>query len=227
MITVTKPIYVYADTNNESYCVQRILFSNHNILLVSMSNHYEKDVIAYINADTGKVFFDKPFYYAENINFDIAIIVAVSKNNVIGKNNKLVWHIPEDLKHFKSITTGFPIIMGRKTYESIGKPLPNRENVVLTTQQDSYKHNHQILSFSNIDDTILHYQKRKIDKIFIIGGSSIYEQFIPFASELYITQLKNNYEGDSYLQPFDLVNFKLKSDIAFEHGIFLHYKKKF
>ena len=119
----------------------------------------------------------------------IAIIAAVAENGVIGQNNKLPWHLPEDLKRFKKLTTGKVVVMGRKTYESIlgmmGKPLPNRQNVVIT-RQTNYKGAERVQVFYKVAEAIA---ANKSNDIFIIGGGEIFKEAIPLADTMYITHM--------------------------------------
>lgn len=126
---------------------------------------------------------------------DISIIVAVAKNNAIGKDNQLLWHLSEDLKRFKQLTTGHYIIMGKNTYFSLPRrPLPNRTHIVLTD-----------VPGEQIDDCIMAYTiDEAIEKMnpneenFIIGGASIYKQFLPYANKLYITWVDEDFEADTF-----------------------------
>ena len=129
----------------------------------------------------------------------ISMIVAVGYNNEIGKDNKLLWDIPEDLKHFRETTTGKTVVMGRKTFESIGKPLPNRKNIVLTRNiNPNIKGCYQT---SNINDIL-----KLEEDVFIIGGSQIYELFMPYADELIVTHVAEVFDdADSF---FPEVNTK-------------------
>lgn len=116
----------------------------------------------------------------------ITLIVAMGHNNEIGMNNDLLWHITSDLKHFKNTTTEKTVVMGRKTYESIGKPLPNRKNIVLTSKLNpNIKGCYQTHSVSDI----LTLQ----DDVFVIGGGKVYEQFLPYADQLIITHVDSEY----------------------------------
>jgi dihydrofolate reductase len=129
----------------------------------------------------------------------IAIIVAMSNNQVIGVDNSLPWHISEDLKRFKQLTTGYPIIMGRKTYQSIGRPLPNRHNIVVT--RDVH------LKISGVDvtnsiESALGICKNS-DTVFIIGGGMIYNLALPYVNYLYITQIDSSVDGDAFFPDFD------------------------
>lgn len=130
----------------------------------------------------------------------ISIIAALSKNRVIGKDNKLIWHLPEDLKRFKTLTSGHPIIMGRKTFESIGKPLPNRTNIVIT--KDSGMHPRGVILKHNIEDAIKEAKKIEKEEIFIIGGGQIYQQSIKLADRLYLTIIDKNFEGDAFFPDY-------------------------
>lgn len=137
----------------------------------------------------------------------ISLIVAVSKNNVIGSDNKLLWHLPADLKHFKAITSNHTIIMGRKTYESIGRALPNRRNIIVTRQED----------FNAPGCEIIHQLQDAIDlcagepEVFIIGGGEIYRQSIHAADKIYITRVYKEFEGDAKFPDFSLSEWKLNN----------------
>ncbi len=122
----------------------------------------------------------------------IALVAAVADNGVIGKNNSLPWHIPEDFRHFKALTTGKHILMGRKTFESLGKPLPNRVHLVIT-RQTNYRVPESVRLFSSIDDA---FDAHPNTDIMVIGGGEIYAQTIDRADRLYITEIHETYEGD-------------------------------
>ncbi len=140
----------------------------------------------------------------------ITIIAAVANNNVIGSKNDLPWYLPEDLKHFKEITTGHTVIMGRKTYESIvnrlGKPLPNRKTVVIT-RNPQFSVLPDVDIYGSLDEAL----KNHTEDVFIIGGSSIFEQGMSYANQLIITHINNEYPGDSYFPTIDPTTWK-------EHG---------
>ena len=134
----------------------------------------------------------------------ISIIAAVANNGVIGSNNNLPWYIPEDLKHYKQITTGHTLIMGRKTFESImkslGKPLPNRKNVVVT-RNIGYKVPDGVLVYSSLEDAL---EAVKDDgEIFINGGGELYAQTIDKADRLYLTEVHEDKDGDVYFPKFN------------------------
>jgi len=124
-------------------------------------------------------------------------IAAMSLNRVIGKGNRIPWHLPEDFKWFKKMTTGNVIVMGRKTFESIGKPLPNRTTIVLSRSGFSYP---GVQTISDLSE--LHPEKELRD-IFICGGAQIYAQALPFCSDLYLTLVKRTVEGDAFFPPFE------------------------
>ena len=126
----------------------------------------------------------------------LSTIVAIANNNVIGKDNKLIWHLPEDLKRFKQITTGKNIIMGRKTFESLGRVLPNRKHIILCNdmEMDIYNENVEILDdISKLDKYI-----NSNEENFVIGGAQIYSILMPKCRKLYVTQIDKDFVGDTY-----------------------------
>lgn len=133
----------------------------------------------------------------------ITIVVAMGLKNEIGANNQLLWHLPKDLKHFKEITSGHPIIMGRKTYESIGKPLPNRTNIVVSTKKDWFEEG--ILIVGSLKEAIK-FAKKMDEEIYIIGGGNIYEQTIDLAEKLEVTQVNAELKADIF---FPKINPKI------------------
>lgn len=144
----------------------------------------------------------------------LSIIVAVAKNNVIGKDNKLIWHLPEDLKRFKKLTTGHTIIMGRKTFESLGRVLPNRKHIVLTNNLEMEIEDKNVEVINDIkllDDYI-----NSKDENFIIGGATIYSLLMPCANKIYITKIDKEFEGDVY---FPEIDSKIWQEIEREKGI--------
>ena len=124
----------------------------------------------------------------------IAIIVAVAENNAIGKDNQLLWHLPADLKHFKNITTGHPIIMGRKTYDSIGKPLPNRRNIVVTRQVGLTIEGCEVVNTLTEALDLCSSE----DEVFIIGGAEIYKSALGLTQKLYLTTVHQAYAADVF-----------------------------
>jgi dihydrofolate reductase len=126
----------------------------------------------------------------------LKILVAFDENRVIGKNNTLIWHLPADLKRFKTITTGHVIIMGRKTFESIGKPLPNRTSIVISRQADLQIEG-AIIAHS-VEEAILKAKSITREDIYIVGGAEIYALSLPLADQILVTQLHDIFEGDAY-----------------------------
>ena len=136
----------------------------------------------------------------------LSIIVAKAKNNIIGKNNELVWHLPEDLKHFKELTTGHTIIMGRKTYESLGKPLPNRKHIIFSQNPDFKVHeeNVQVVhSLLEIQDLI-----EGKEEAFVIGGAMIYNFLMTYVKKMYVTEIKQEFDGDAFFPIIDSEEWK-------------------
>lgn len=136
---------------------------------------------------------------------DIVLIAAVAEENrVIGKNKDLPWHIPEDLKHFKRLTTGHPLLMGRRTFESIvhqfGGPLPDRRTVVLTSQGELPEYP-DVEAYASIDAALEALEGE--DTVFIGGGEAVYEQFLPRADRLELTLVEGDYEGDTYFPEYE------------------------
>ena len=126
----------------------------------------------------------------------VSAIVAMDKNRVIGNKNRLPWHLPADLKHFKNITNGKPIIMGRKTFESIGKPLPNRTNIILTRNQDFHVDN--TLTMTSAEQVLSWAQKENVGEIIVIGGAEIYKMFLPMIDCIYLTIVQDEFTGDTF-----------------------------
>lgn len=124
----------------------------------------------------------------------ISIIVACDENNLIGDDNKLPWHLPADLKYFKQVTLGKPIIMGRNTYESIGKPLPGRTNIIVTRQIDYPQGDYFVAH--DVDQALD--AAGDVDEVMIIGGAKIYTEFLPMANTLYMTKVKAEFSGDTH-----------------------------
>ena len=129
----------------------------------------------------------------------ISLIVAAARNGVIGAQGKLPWHLPADLKRFKQLTLGHPILMGRKTFESIGKLLPGRTNILLTRQEDFQAPGCR--AAASLEEAL------KLcgndPEIFVIGGASVYSQALPFADRIYLTQIHHDFQGDTRLFPID------------------------
>lgn len=130
----------------------------------------------------------------------ITIIAAIANNNALGKNNDLIWHLPADLKRFKKITSGHHIIMGRNTYESIGKPLPNRTTIIIT-RNNEYKADGCII-VNSIDEALS--TVNNDENVFIIGGAQIYEQAIALADTLDITEVHADFDADVFFPKIDV-----------------------
>lgn len=142
---------------------------------------------------------------AEPQEISIALIVAAASNRAIGKNNALPWYLPNDLKYFKATTMGKPIVMGRKTYESIGKPLPGRTNIVLTTDQrytaEGIKVVHTVDEALSVARSVAFLDEAQ--EVVVIGGAEIYALFLPEAQRLYMTEVKAEIEGDAFFPEVD------------------------
>lgn len=145
------------------------------------------------------------------------MICAVGKNRGIGFENKLPWHLPEDLRHFKKITMGHCIIMGQKTFESIGKALPGRKNIILTLDRDYKAENCEI---SNNLEEIANKYKDSEEEVFVIGGASIYRQFIKYAKKLYLTLVDDFPQADAFFPDYSEFNQIIsESGLREENGI--------
>jgi dihydrofolate reductase len=131
---------------------------------------------------------------------NFAAVVAHDKNRLIGGDNKLLWHLPEDLKHFKNLTLNSTVIMGRKTFESIGKPLPKRLNVVLT-KDDNFRPNNCMV-YDRVQDVVRDFAEET--RVFIIGGGEIYKQFLPYITRIYVSLVDGEYQGDTYFPDYGI-----------------------
>jgi dihydrofolate reductase len=172
-------------------------------------------------------------------------IAAMSLNRVIGAGNKIPWHLPEDFKWFKQMTTGHVIVMGRKTFESIGKPLPNRETIVLTRSNFQYSgvrviHDlKELIRTTGVPSPVLPVTVSPSDRVrsesdrsplrrevFICGGAQVYTQAVPLCSDLYLTLVKRHVEGDAFFPPFE-DQFELVEEIRDSPEFkILHYRNK-
>ena len=147
----------------------------------------------------------------------ISIIAAIGKNRELGKDNKLLWYIPEDLKRFKKLTTGHVVIMGRKTFESLEKPLSNRINIIITHQKNYYpfenkkNQNYKVIISHSLNEAIKAAKKyEKPDgEIFIIGGGTIYQQAISLADKLYLTIVEGKFKADTFFPDYSLFKKKI------------------
>ena len=158
---------------------------------------------------------------------DINVIAAIGKNNELGKNNDLVWRLKGDMKFFRETTMGHPIVMGRKTFESLPKVLPGRKNIVISSNEIL---NDEIEKYKSIKEFLIKYKEFKED-VFIIGGASIYKQFIDLASKLYLTEIDAvDKDADVYFPMFnksewnkEIISEKEENDIKYNHVL---YKRK-
>ena len=133
----------------------------------------------------------------------LSVIVAMAHNRVIGLNNQMPWHLPADLAWFKKNTLNKPVIMGRKTFESIGRPLPNRHNIVISRQIESIDNKISNVSrVKSIDEAISLAQAQQPDEVFIIGGGNIYQQVLPLIDRLYLTHIDAELQGDTYFPDY-------------------------
>ena len=139
----------------------------------------------------------------------ISLIVAVSRNGAIGLNNQLPWYLPEDLKYFKSVTMGKPLIMGRKTFDSIGRPLPGRANIVLTRDPQWTSDGVEVVQ--SVEQALvageIACEAADVDEIMVIGGEQIYRMTIDLADRIYLTQVDADVEGDAFFPDIDLNNW--------------------
>lgn len=143
----------------------------------------------------------------------VSVIVAVAENGVIGDKNSLLWHISEDLRNFKRVTSGHPVVMGRKTFESLGRPLPNRRNVVITRQD---------IAIEGCD--VVHSLEEALglfpaeEEVFVIGGAQIYREAMPLADRFYLTRVHRAYEGDTSFPEWSASEWRLTASEHFERG---------
>ena len=144
----------------------------------------------------------------------LSIIVAIANQNVIGKDNKLIWHIPEDLKHFKEITTGHKIIMGRKTFESLGRVLPNRKHIILCNDLEMNIDDENVEILDDISKLNKYIESE--EECFVIGGATIYKLLMPYANKMYITKINQDFVGDVYFPEIKEEEWK---EISEEQGI--------
>ena len=143
----------------------------------------------------------------------LSIIVAKAKNNVIGKENKLLWHLPEDLKKFKELTSGHVIIMGRKTFESLGKVLPDRKHVIFTNNPD-FKVNDENVEVVHSMLQIQEYIENE-EENFVIGGAMIYNLLMPYVKKMQVTEIDKEFEGDAF---FPKINLDVWKEVSREKG---------
>lgn len=138
----------------------------------------------------------------------IAMIAAMANNRVIGKDNQMPWHLPEDLKHFKALTLGKPVVMGRKTFESIGRPLPGRHNIVISRQADLIIEG--VTCVTSFDAAKL--AAGDCEELVIIGGGQLYAMLLPMADILYLTHINLTLEGDTWFPAWDENDWKIQAE---------------
>ncbi len=144
----------------------------------------------------------------------LSIIVAKAKNNIIGKDNKLLWNLPEDLKHFKELTTGHTMIMGRKTFQSLGRVLPNRKHIIFSQNPDfkvddeNVEVVHSLLQIQNLIEGK--------EEVFVIGGAMIYNFLMPYVKKMYVTEIEKDFDGDTF---FPVIDNNIWKEISREKGI--------
>ncbi len=157
---------------------------------------------------------------------EVILIAAVAKNRVIGKDNALPWHFPEDFKHFKETTNGHAIIMGRKTYESIGKALPNRVNIVLSGTLDQPADKSYFVARS-LEQSLALCAKDGMAKAFIIGGARLFEESLEkgMATHMILTEIPDEYEGDTFFPEWDTAEWQEASREAFDDFDIVVYKR--
>jgi dihydrofolate reductase len=143
----------------------------------------------------------------------VSISVAIAKNGIIGDNNSLLWHISEDMRFFRETTSGHPVIMGRKTYDSLGRPLPKRTNVVISR---TTKHIEGCTVVGSLEKAIALFPKE--EEVFIIGGAQIYALAMEVADRLYLTRVEHDYQGDTSFPEWDESKWKLLSRTPYERG---------
>lgn len=152
----------------------------------------------------------------------ISVIVAVAENGTIGDNNTLLWHITEDMKRFRQLTTGHPVVMGRKTYDSLGRPLPNRRNVVIS-RQDLAIEGCEVAH--SLEEALALFQAE--EEVFIIGGAQIYAEAMPMADRFYLTVVEHPYEGDTVFPAWNPLDWQLIEMERFEQGSAYPYPFRF
>nr|AIA15209.1 Dihydrofolate reductase [uncultured bacterium] len=161
----------------------------------------------------------------------LAMIVAMSENRVIGYQNQMPWHLPADLKHFKMLTTGNPILMGRKTYLSIGKPLPNRHNLILTRDQHFTADGCDTVH--SLAEARMLAEKEGAQTLFIIGGAEVYREYLSEVDILYLTIVHAQFTGDAFFPELDVADWRVVSHVEQPSDAsnayactFLHWQRK-
>lgn len=144
----------------------------------------------------------------------ITLVVAAARNNAIGKNNQLLWHLPNDMRYFKNVTWGFPVLMGRKTFETLGKPLAGRKNIVLT-RQGNWKAD-GVVTVKNLDDAIFLAREMDVKELMVIGGGEVYRSVFDRARRIHMTRVNAELGGDTFFPEIDPKTWKLVSQKNYE-----------
>jgi dihydrofolate reductase len=139
----------------------------------------------------------------------LTLVVAAANNNAIGKNNQLLWRLPNDMKYFKNVTWGLPVLMGRKTFESLGKPLPGRKNLVLTRQNDWKADN--VIAVNSVEDALFLTKEMDIKELMVIGGGELYSAVIQKAKRIHLTRVDTEPEADTFFPAMEPKEWKLVS----------------
>lgn len=142
----------------------------------------------------------------------ISFVVAADEGNVIGNNNQLPWHLPNDLKYFKNLTWGMPVLMGRKTFDSIGKPLPGRQNIVITRSHQWQHEGVQVVH--SVAEALALAAEADVQEVFVIGGAEIFQTAYPYAGRLYLTRVHHHFEGDVVLPSMAAGEWRLQKQTA-------------
>lgn len=142
----------------------------------------------------------------------ISLVVACGRRGEIGLDNRLPWHLPADLKHFREMTTGKPVVMGRKTYESIGRPLPSRKNIVLSASGRFRADG--VITVGSVDEALE--EADGAEELMVIGGSQIFQLFLPLANQILLTEVDEQFEADSFFPELDKTVWEEKSRLSFE-----------
>ena len=154
----------------------------------------------------------------------ISFMVAMDENRVIGRKNTLPWRLPADMAYFKRVTMGHAVIMGRKTFESMGGLLPGRENVIVTRNRDYAKEGAAILHSA---EEIVEYAKGTTEEVFVIGGAEIFKQTMPYADKMYITRIEYAFEGDAFFPEYDEAEWRLAASERGKEDDKNHYPHTF
>lgn len=159
------------------------------------------------------------------VTMQLSAITAAGRNNVIGKDNRLPWHMPADMRYFKTTTLGHVVIMGRKTYDSFGKALPGRTNIVITRQPDFQREDAQV--FHSLEEAIRKARDLEETEVFILGGAQIYHASLPLLDRIYLTRIYGDFDGDAFFPEIDPRDWKLVGETPHEADEKNHYPYSF